>query len=233
MEKMKLALIGYGNMGRLIHTLAEARGHSIVAIIDSKHPLNSSASREAVTQADICLDFSTPDAILENMAILTKLKKNVVVGTTGWSQHLPEIEKMVKASSIGLLHAPNFSLGIALFLNILQQAAALLAPFQQYEVAGLEMHHSKKLDHPSGTAKAIIQQLAPHYPQSIPFSSVRVGNIPGTHSVIFDSQIDTITFTHEARSREGFADGALMAAEWLQGKQGMFTLNDLLNQVSA
>jgi 4-hydroxy-tetrahydrodipicolinate reductase len=229
---MKLAVIGYGNMGKLIHPLAEARGHSIVAIVDSKKDLMAPASLEAVAKADVCLDFSTPDAILGNINILSQLKKNVVVGTTGWQPHLPQVEKIVAESSIGLLHSPNFSLGIALFLNFIEKAAQLIAPFSQYDVAGLEIHHSRKLDHPSGTAKAIQEKLSLHYPKGVSFSSVRVGNIPGTHSVIFDSQVDTLTFTHEARNREGFAEGALTAAEWLQGKQGIFTLNDLLNKVS-
>jgi 4-hydroxy-tetrahydrodipicolinate reductase len=232
MKKIKLALIGYGNMGKLIHTLAETKGHSVVAIINSKNPLNSIASQQAVAQADVCLDFSSPAAVLENIKILSTLKKNVVIGTTGWAQpqNLPQIEALVNDASIGLLHAPNFSLGVVLFLNIIEKAAQLLAPFPQYEVAGFEMHHSKKQDQPSGTAKAIQGKLAPHYPHTIPFSSVRVGNIPGTHSVMFDSVVDTLTFTHEARNREGFAHGAIVAAEWLQGKQGIFTLNDLITE---
>lgn len=227
---MKLALIGYGNMGKLIHNIAETQGHSVVAICHSKNPLSLPSSQKAVVQADMCLDFSTPNEVLEHINILAKLNKSIVVGTTGWTEYLADVEKIVKKMGIGLLHAPNFSLGIALFLNIIKKTARLMAPFPQYEVAGIEMHHNKKKDSPSGTAKAIAQELSPHYQQLPPFSSVRVGNIPGTHSVIFDSSEDTITLTHTARNREGFAQGALVAAEWLQGKKGIFTLHDLLNE---
>lgn len=227
---MKLALIGYGNMGKLLHNIAETQGHSVVAICHSKNPLSLPSSQEAVVQADICLDFSTPNEVLEHINILAKLNKSIVVGTTGWTEHLANVEKIVKKTGIGLLHSPNFSLGVALFLNIIKKTAQLMAPFPQYEVAGVEMHHNKKKDCPSGTAKAIEQELSAHYLQLPPFSSVRVGNIPGTHSVIFDSSEDTITLTHAARNREGFAQGALIAAEWLQGKKGVFTLHDLLNE---
>jgi 4-hydroxy-tetrahydrodipicolinate reductase len=228
---MKIALIGYGKMGKMIHQLAEKAGESIVAIVDSKNPLSSSSTQKALEEADVCIDFTNPDTVVENIKILSSLKKDVVVGTTGWDDNLQEVKKIVNDAHIGLLYSPNFSIGIALFLNIIEKAAALMAPFEQYELAGLEIHHSKKIDKPSGTAKAIENRLHKISPQpSINFTSVRVGEVPGTHSIIYDSPVDTITLTHTARTREGFAGGALNAARWIKGRKGIFTLDDLLKE---
>lgn len=230
---MKIALIGYGKMGKLLHSLAETKGHSIIAIVDSKQPLSSRSSQEAIQQADVCIDFSTPESVLENVKFLSARKKNIVMGTTGWSKDLPKVQEMIAKSSTGFLHAPNFSIGVVLFLQILEKAAHLISPFQDYDIAGLEIHHKQKLDSPSGTAKAITSKLEPILANKpLTFSSARVGNTPGTHSVIFDSPVDTITLTHAARNREGFVHGAITAAEWLQGKQGMFTLDDILKGYS-
>lgn len=223
---MKIALIGYGKMGKLVHSLATARNHSIVCTIDSKNNLTNTS----VAEADICIDFSSPLCVLENVKTLSLLGKSIVMGTTGWEEHFETIKTHVNNSQIGFLYAPNFSLGIALFLNLLEKAAHIMLPFKQYEAAGIEMHHSQKLDNPSGTAKAIEEKFRLHYPSFPIFSSVRVGNMPGTHSVIFDSCVDTITLTHTARNREGFAEGAIIAAEWLQGKRGMFTLDNVLKE---
>lgn len=214
---MKIALIGYGKMGKLVHKVAEEKGHSIVAVIDSK-------TSGSIAEADVCIDFSVPNAVVKNVELAASLGKNIVVGTTGWHEEMEAIRNIVNRSSIGLLHAPNFSLGIALFLKMIEQTAGLMAPFNQYGVAGIEMHHETKLDAPSGTAKAIASRLK----QPVEFSSVRVGHIPGTHSVIYDCPVDTITLTHTARNREGFAEGAITAAEWLEGKKGIFTLDDLI-----
>lgn len=228
---MKIALIGYGKMGKMIHEVAKAKGHSIVAVIDSKISLNEPATQHFLNLVDVCIDFSAPQAILGNLTVLTSLKKNIVVGTTGWDDDLKAVTELVEKSNIGLLYAPNFSLGIALFLKIIEQAARLVAPFGEYEVAGIEIHHSKKLDAPSGTAKVIETELNRHFSHhSIAFSSVRVGYVPGTHSIIFDCPVDTITLTHSARNRSGLAEGALQAAEWLQGKKGFFTLEDFLKE---
>jgi 4-hydroxy-tetrahydrodipicolinate reductase len=222
-KTMKIALFGYGKMGKLVHNVAQARNHSIVSMIDSK----TSCSTELLKQADVCIDFSTPQAVLKHVKLAASLKKNIVIGTTGWHEELKEVNDIVRESSIGLLHAPNFSLGIALFLKIIEQTAKVMSPFGQYEVGGIEMHHAEKKDSPSGTAKAIESRLN----QPITFSTVRVGHIPGTHSVIYDSPADSITLTHTARSREGFAEGAIRAAEWVEGKKGIFTLDDLLREI--
>jgi 4-hydroxy-tetrahydrodipicolinate reductase len=216
-------------MGKLVHEQAKVKGHSIVAVIDSKTRMSDPSTIQSISLCDVCIDFSTPHAVLENVKTLASLKKNMVVGTTGWNDDSEEIQHIVNTSAIGFLHAPNFSLGIALFLKVIEQTAALMAPFGQYEVAGTEIHHSTKLDSPSGTAKAIECRLNHHKQHSpVAFSSIRVGHVPGIHSVMYDSPADTITLTHTARSREGFAQGAITAAEWLEGKKGMYTLDDLL-----
>ena len=226
---MKIALIGYGKMGRMIHSLAESKGHFITAIIDSKNTLYEKSSQEAIAHSDLCIDFSTPEAVFENVKFLSERKKNIVMGTTGWTENLPAIEEIVLKSNIGFLYAANFSVGAILFLKLLEQAATLITPLHGYDVAGVEIHHNQKLDSPSGTAKTIMNKLNPLLAdKQLSFSSVRVGNVPGTHSVIFDSPIDTITLTHTARSREGCARGAITVAEWLQGKNGIFTLDDFL-----
>jgi 4-hydroxy-tetrahydrodipicolinate reductase len=226
---MKIALIGYGKMGQLIHAEAEAKGHEIVAKIDSQNPLLKSSA--AVQRADVCIDFSTPDAVVENVKTLSTLKKNIVIGTTGWDAQFKEVESLVKNADIGVIYASNFSLGVDLFLKMIAQTAELMVPFQQYDVGGIEIHHNQKLDAPSGTAKSIAQQVNQHYRHKpMTFSSIRIGNVPGTHQILFDSPVDTITLTHQARNRAGFAQGAVSAAEWLQGKKGMFTLNDFFEE---
>lgn len=228
---MKIALIGYGKMGKMIHHLAEKRNHEIIATINSNQSLEDFSIQDTIKQADVCIDFSNPDILLSNIEILTSLKKNLILGTTGWQKDLSRVEHLVKQSGIGFLYSANFSLGVALFLKVIDQAAHLISSFQQYHAAGLEIHHNQKIDSPSGTAKMIEEKLNLYYPNSpIAFSSVRVGNVPGTHTVYFDSSVDTITLTHDARNREGFAEGALIAAEWINGKNGIFTLNDLLNE---
>lgn len=225
---MKIALIGYGKMGKIVHQIAASQGHSIVAIIDSTNTLKTQASFDAIAQAEICIDFSIPQCVLENVTAIASLKKNLILGTTGWTEHLEKVKAVVKNEEIGLLYSPNFSIGVALFLKLLDKAAEYMAPFKDYEAAGIEMHHSQKLDAPSGTAKQIEKTLSHHFSKPINFSSIRVGKVPGTHTVLFDSAFDTITLTHTARNREGFAKGAIAAGEWLRGKKGVYTLEDFI-----
>ena len=239
-SRLKIALIGYGKMGKMIEQLALADGHAIVAKIDSA---NHSQLSQSVENADVCMDFSHPAEVVKNIEQMARLRKNIVVGTTGWDEHLEKIRDIIHQSSIGFLYSPNFSIGVLLFLKLISQAAALFNPFAEYDVSGFEAHHRQKIDAPSGTAKAIAdsllknftrkKQIVYNFPQEqkeevFHMSSLRCGSIPGIHSMIFDSPFDTITLTHSAKGREGFAKGALLAAQWLQGKQGFFTLENLL-----
>jgi len=229
---MKIALIGYGKMGKMIEQAALSQGHTIVAIIDPKCPIKH-LTEESVKNADVCLDFTRPDQAIPNLTLLAKWKKNVVMGTTGWTDHLNEAKTIVNESNIGFIYSPNFSLGVAIFLKLIDNAAKLIAPFAEYDVSGYEIHHNQKLDRPSGTAQTIsdvLHQNLPHK-KTIELSSIRVGSTPGTHSVILDSPFDTITLTHTARNREGFATGAIRAGEWLKNKKGFYTLNDMIKDL--
>lgn len=225
---MKIALIGYGKMGKMLDRLAAERGHEVVARIDPKGntPTIDAAS---LKNADVCIEFTHPDKALDNIRKIARLKKNLVVGTTGWYGHLDEVKAVVAEHGIGFLYAPNFSVGATLFLKIVAEAAAIIGSNSPYDVAGYEAHHNQKVDAPSGLAKEVIKAVAEKLNRKeIPFTSLRCGSIPGTHRVIFDSPVDTITITHEARNREGFAHGSLAAAEWLEGKTGFYTLEDLM-----
>ncbi|MBA3815377.1 MAG: 4-hydroxy-tetrahydrodipicolinate reductase [Parachlamydiaceae bacterium] len=239
---MKIALIGYGKMGKMVEMAAKSKGYSITAIIDP-HLENNIITKDSVNTADVCIDFTNPSSALDNIKALASLGKNIVMGTTGWYNDIDGVKRIVEQANIGFLYSPNFSIGVALFLEIVSQAAALISPFDAYDVGGYEIHHSQKADFPSGTAKAISQRLLSNIPRKkeviyqinhkilpdqIHFTCLRNGSTPGTHSVSFDSPADTITLTHTARSREGFALGAIQAAEWLNGKKGFFTLDDML-----
>lgn len=227
----------------MIEQAALNKGYVIAAKI-GPNCFDKIISEKSIVDADVCIDFTHPESALENIKKSATLGKNIVVGTTGWYDGLDEARKIVMENGVGLLYSPNFSLGVALFLEIISEAAALIAPFQTYDVGGFEIHHSQKADSPSGTARAIADRLLSKIPSKkkaqftlreglgkqdeLHFASARFGYNPGTHSVIFDSPADTITLTHAARNREGFAEGALKAAEWLQNKKGFYTLDNML-----
>lgn len=193
---MKIFLHGYGRMGRAVERLHEGP----VVPID---------------QCDVCIDFSAAEAVVPCVKQACAVGCDLVIGTTNWEGDLAEVQKLVEKAGIGAIYASNFSIGMALFVQLAEQAKRLLS---DYEVSGIEVHHSTKMDAPSGTAKLL----------GVPFSSVRVGKVPGTHTLLFDSDVDTIELTHRARSRDGFASGALRAADWVRGKKGLFTLDDML-----
>jgi 4-hydroxy-tetrahydrodipicolinate reductase len=218
---MKIGLIGYGKTGKMVEKYALSRGHDIVAIVTSKDPL------EALLGADVCIDFSHPDSTLDHIKQLAKLGKSVVVGTTGWYDALDTVSELVKKSQIGMLYGPNFSIGVQLFNKILFEAAKLMQHHAQYDLAAVEEHHNQKVDAPSGTALKLSKTIFDASGKDITFTSVRCGSIPGTHTVIFDSPADTVTLSHQARNREGFAEGAVIAAEWLHGKKGLYRFEDI------
>lgn len=211
---MDIALIGTGKMGKLVEQLAVQRGHRVIG---GYHPLQD----YSLDGADVCIDFSHPGVVMKNIELVADQGKNLVMGTTGWESSLDQVKEIVERSGIGFLYSPNFSIGVHLFMEIVKNAMKTVETMG-YDIAGLEMHHNEKVDAPSGTAKELEKITG------CKFSSVRCGSIPGTHSIIMDSPIDTITLTHEARSRSGFAEGAIRAAEWLEGKKGFYTIEDLL-----
>lgn len=226
---MKIALFGYGKMGQLIDQTAQNQGYVTIARFSRKLGIVQDRLQD-LDQADIAIDFSQSTAVLEHLQLCLALKKPIVIGTTGWDQQLPQAQQMVREAGGSCLYAPNFSIGMVLFQAMMGFAASLFQPFASYDVSGIEVHHRDKLDQPSGTAKILKQKILNSLPRvtDFHFSSVRFGYIPGTHTIHFDSPADTLTFTHEARNRQGFADGALLAAEWLLPRQGFFTIEDMM-----
>lgn len=211
---MKIALFGYGKMGKMIEEIASAQHHTVVA------KFSKTLSLGYLEDVDVCIDFSQASCLLENVQKCAAAKKPLVIGTTGWDKEEEAVKAIVKQSGIGAIYSTNFSEGVFFFLRLIAEAAKWDFPF---EVAGMELHHKTKLDAPSGTAKA----MSAVYGREIPFASVRLGSLSGTHSLIFDSPTDTITLKHEAKNRKGFAIGALKAAKWILNKTGWYTLEEM------
>lgn len=226
---MKIALIGYGSMGRLIHSLAGEKRHEIAVIIDDA-AANLLATEVAakLNGVDVAIDFSSADAVRRNVNACVSVGVALVEGTTGWNGQLSEIEQIVRDGNGTMVFGANFSIGVNLFYRITNFAAELLAKFPEYEAFIEEQHHSRKKDAPSGTALKLKAVVAKHFSEDFSISSTRAGNIPGTHRAGFDGTADQILLEHTARSREGFASGAIMAAEWIVGKKGFYEFNDVI-----
>lgn len=227
---MNIAIVGYGKMGRMIERIATARGHAVVARFDIDNNVNGAGlTGSSLAGVEAAIEFSTPDTVLENVRRLVALRVPTVVGTTGWYTRLGEVKQWVTEHDAALVYGANFSIGVNLFYKLVREAAALLAPYAEYDPFLVEAHHQFKKDAPSGTALVIAEHLRASYGARTPDAvSIRAGHIPGTHEVGFDSEADTITLTHTARSREGFAAGAVLAAEKIAGRRGVFEFPDLL-----
>lgn len=225
---MKIALVGYGKMGQSIEKMATSRGHIIVSRITSKNE-----DLKSLEESDLAMEFTHPSNVSENIQKLLPFKKDIVIGTTGWDINQEALDQLARKHQVGILYSPNFSLGIQILLSIVDHASKLINSFEDYDVAGVEYHHHTKKDAPSGTARAIADTIEKNTQrsQSFSFSSVRCGSIPGTHTLLFDSPCDTITISHEARNRDGFAKGAVQAAEWLHGKKGFFTFRECFQDI--
>lgn len=232
----------------MLASLAPQYGCEIVSIVD---PLWQGAHREitpdAVREADVCIEFSHPSVVMQNIRKLIEFEKNMVIGTTGWHDKLPEVRDMALQKNVGLLYGSNFSIGMNLFLRVVANAVREFDKFNEYDVFGYELHHNQKADSPSGTAitlsdtildasttkqTAVFEKLDRKIePDELHFASIRAGRIPGTHLVGFDSEADTIELTHRVRNRSCFAVGALKAALWLHGKQGVYSFQDMMAEV--
>ena len=231
---MKIALIGYGAMGKLIRRLAEEKGHEIVVVIDDTFAQSSAEVLAAkLSGADVAIDFTVAEAVKRNVSACVAASVPLVEGTTGWNHDREVIEKIVSDGNGAFLFGANFSFGVNLFYRIAAFAAELLAKFPQYETFLEEQHHSRKLDAPSGTALRIKDIVAEHVKKDFTVTATRAGNIPGTHRLGFDGPADQILLEHTARSREGFAYGAILAAEWIVGKQGFFEFNEVVDEISS
>jgi 4-hydroxy-tetrahydrodipicolinate reductase len=228
-----LAIVGCGKMGRLIEQLAPEYGFEVRAKFDSgNNPRGEVLSCETLRGIDVAVEFTTPDAAPENIRRLATLGVNSVVGTTGWHEHLPAIREAVAKSGAGLVWAPNFSVGVNIFIQAVVCAATLFAKQPGYEAWGWEIHHSAKKDAPSGTLKKLAEEIrACGYDRALALTASRAGSHPGTHEIGFDSPTDTITLRHTARNREGFARGALQAARWVAGKKGVFEFREILGEL--
>ena len=222
---MKLAIIGHGKMGRLVEQLAPEYGFTVHARIDVADDLRKAEG------ADVAVEFTVPSAVAGNIESLTALGVPVVTGTTGWFDQLDRISAVVEKNNSGLVWSPNFSIGVNVFFRVVREAARLLESQPEYGAWAWEIHHHTKKDAPSGTLLKLVEEMkAAGYSHAIETSSNRAGAHPGTHEIGFDSAADTITLRHAARSREGFARGALKAAQWLPGKRGVFKFEDVLFQ---
>lgn len=222
---MKIALVGYGKMGQAVEKLALANGDQIVG-----HFGKEMWKVEALKKADVCIEFTQPDAALQNIEKIAPYCKKIVIGTTGWFDRLEELKKIVDHYQLGVIYAPNFALGVAIFQEVVKQASKLFNQFTEYDAAGVEYHHCQKKDAPSGLAHQLSQLVEEQMPRigHLPFSSVRCGDIFGEHTLLFDSPYDTLTFTHTAKNRIGFAAGALQAAKWIKKRQGLFTFHQCI-----
>ena len=226
---MKIALIGRGAMGSLIERLAVDKGHEVTVILDESDAERTAAEFAGkLYGAEVAVDFTVSSAVRRNIEACLAAKVPLVEGTTGWNESVQAIVRMVADSGGAMVHGANFSIGVNLFYRIAGYAAELFAKFPEYETFIEEQHHSRKKDAPSGTALKLEEIISRHIQGEIPVAATRAGNIPGTHRIGFDGPADQILLEHTARSREGFALGAVTAAEWIVGKSGFFEFSDVL-----
>lgn len=229
---MKLALIGHGAMGQLVENLARAAGDEIGLTITS-HNASLAAADLAASLAghDVAIDFSVSAAVSRNVEACARAGVPLVEGTTGWKDQEVGVRKIVREHDAALVFGANFSIGVNVFYRIVEHAASLMTGLDQYQPFIEEEHHSRKRDAPSGTALKLKDLMAEHIEVEIPIASLRAGHIPGTHRVGFDSAADQITLTHMARSREGFAAGALLAARWIVGRKGVYEFSEVIDEI--
>jgi 4-hydroxy-tetrahydrodipicolinate reductase len=222
---MRALIVGYGRMGKLVESLCPEYGIDVAGTVD----IAEAESPAGWPSADVAIDFSTAEAVLANMRRLAERQVNVVIGTTGWGAQEADVRRLVDETGIGVVAAPNFALGVTLFAALVERAAELFRSQAGFGAFIHEAHHAAKRDAPSGTALLLEAGLrARGYNRPIDISSTRAGSIPGTHTIGFDALGETITLTHTARDRSGFARGALEAARWVQGRRGWFTMRDVL-----
>jgi 4-hydroxy-tetrahydrodipicolinate reductase len=232
---MNIALLGYGRMGQTIEQIAIKRGHNIVLKVDKND------EDYDITKADVAIDFSIPNVAFNNISNCINHNVPVISGTTGWLENYDNAVALCKEKKGAFIYASNFSLGVNIFFELNKTLAKMMSALEQYNVSMEEIHHTKKLDAPSGTAISLAEdiisnsnkyegwKLDEQVNKNIPIVAKRIGDVPGTHSVTYESEVDTVKIEHVAHNRQGFALGAVIAAEWIVGKTGVFTMNDVLN----
>lgn len=229
---MRLALIGYGAMGKLVENLACAAGDQIGMKVNSREAgLDAGQLAASLRGHDVAVDFSVAPAVLRNIEACALASVPLIEGATGWHEKVTEARRLVEQHEGALVYGANFSIGVNVFYRIVSQAARLMASLDQYQAFIEEQHHSRKRDAPSGTALKLKELMSEYIKTEIPITSVRAGHIPGTHKVGFDSAADQVMLTHMARSREGFAAGALLAARWITSRKGVYEFSEVLNEV--
>lgn len=235
---MKIALIGYGNMGREIEDVVKSGGNHEISSISSE---SKGWDENGIKTADVVIDFSSPEVVVENIKKVLGLGKNMVVGTSGWYEEISNIEALVKLTGTGLIFGQNFAVGTNIFFKLVEVASKLAAKYGDYDVYGYEIHHTGKKDSPSGTAFKTAQTILENFPSKtkletgridrriekdeLHFASIRGGRNPGMHKVVFDSEADSITISVQNHSRRGYAQGAIMSAEFINGKKGMYSFD--------
>lgn len=227
---MKLAFVGYGKMGRMMDALASGYGFEVVLRLDEFNNVDGAGmTRENFAGVDVAIEFTAPEAAIGNIEALAALGVNAVVGTTGWSRHLDRARAAVEKAGTALVYASNFSVGVNVFERVAAETARLMAGQPDYEAWAWEIHHSAKKDAPSGTLLTLVEAMRrAGFDRTIDQAASRAGAHPGTHEIGFDSAADTITLRHTARSREGFARGALHAARWIVGRKGVYEFREVL-----
>jgi 4-hydroxy-tetrahydrodipicolinate reductase len=229
---MKLALIGNGAMGQLVSQQARTADDEIGAAFTSKEAkLSAAEMAERLKGHDVAIDFSNGAAVMRNVEACARAGVPLVEGTTGWKGNENEVRRLVQDNDGALVYGANFSIGVNVFYRIVERASALFAPLEQYQAFIEEQHHSRKLDAPSGTAVKVKDLMEQYGKAPVSIASTRAGYIPGTHRVGFDSAADQVTLTHVARSREGFAAGALLAARWIKGRQGVYEFSEVIDEI--
>jgi 4-hydroxy-tetrahydrodipicolinate reductase len=221
-------------MGRLIEQLAPEYGFDVRAKFTRTNNLyEAGITRESLRGVEVAVEFTTPDTAPDNLRRLAALGIDTICGTTGWYEHLPAVGEANISSGTALVYSPNFSVGVNVFLQAVARAASFFAKYPEYEAWGWEIHHSAKKDAPSGTLKKLAEEVrAAGYGRGLTLTANRAGSHPGTHEIGFDSPADTITLRHTARSRDGFARGALRAARWINGRKGVFEFREILSELS-
>ncbi len=222
---MKIALLGYGKMGRMVEAAASHNGIEVACVID---PV--SGSRGRFEDCDVCIDFSEPAAVMANVEMAAAAGLAMVVGTTGWYDRIEEARRVVDEKQIGMVYGSNFSVGVNLMFKIARYSARLFSRFASHEPFITEAHHQFKKDAPSGTAIFLKREVEAEYKRDVPTASLRAGFIPGTHTLGYDSEADTLTITHTARSRAGFAEGAVIAAQWINGRRGFYEFSEIIDE---
>jgi 4-hydroxy-tetrahydrodipicolinate reductase len=230
MSVPRIVIVGDGKMGRAIAGLASERGIPVVSVIGARdNAAGAGLSRARLGDADVVLEFTVPEAAPDNILAAVRAGYPVVCGTTGWSARLPGVASEVEALGGALVHSPNFSIGVNLFVAIASATARVMRRAREFDAALVDTHHAAKKDAPSGTALTLERAVAQELGRAVPITSVRTGHVPGTHELILDGPFEQIRLSHAARDRRVFADGALRAAEWVRGRRGVFTMRDVLD----